>query len=185
MMAFMDNTMQAASAWAQYNGNYPDFPGKIRHFNLFEPFMHIGIREYFQQLDSSMFLVNQTVNDEIDLIRLATAADFLWNAASYSPDYSLWKVLTSRYSPEAAREIIIYADKFSMMLETLVRLHKNEQPGRNLKNGQAILEELTYQVQLIGNLLGEEHPLLQALKKHNDLLNRRFEEYTKTTRPQP
>ena len=52
---FMDNSMLTSTSG--YNGAMPYYPGKVRLFNIFEPFMNEGIRNtpwpagYFDVLD--------------------------------------------------------------------------------------------------------------------------------------
>lgn len=175
---FMDNSMLTSSQWGQYNGAYPYFPGKMRLFSIIEPFMNSGIRDHLGQLDTSMYWINQTARSEIDVIRLATAADFMWNTRDYDPDYSLWKVLASRYGTDAARELIRYANQYGLMMETELKLQRNEQFQRNLKK---IREDLTVLSVLTRNLekrLGSDHPLMRDIHTLNTLLKARLEHLT-------
>jgi hypothetical protein len=139
---FLDNSMLIHTELGQFGGNR-FYPGKLRLFNIFEPFVNNGISEFFGFLDTSMFAVNLPVNSEINIIRLATAADFLWNAASYSHDYALWKVLLTRYGEENARDLIMYADKYAVFLEAISRAEMNVQITRNLRIAQQTLVEMT------------------------------------------
>jgi hypothetical protein len=172
---FMDNSMLAASPWGQYGGNDPYYPGKIRLYNIFEPYGNEQIRMLFQRTASDIFLINQTVLCETDLIRMATAADFMWNANTYSKDFSLWKVLLSRYGAVPARELIRYADLYGAMLETLLQLKTPGQFARSLKAGQQILAELTRQAELLEKLLGKDHRLVQELTALNTNMEHRLE----------
>ncbi len=164
---FMDNSMQMDTPWGHYGGSDPFYPGKIRLFNIFEPYGNAEIREHFSKLDTSLFFVNQYAENEIDIIRLATAADFLWNSGSYSKYLSLWKVLQSRYGAAVSRELIRYADQYGLMLEMILRLTEKEQASRNLKIGQQILIDLDRQVVSITTLMGQEHRLVKELRKLN------------------
>ena len=160
---FMDNSMRISSQWGQFGGANHFYPGKIRLFNIFEPFMNTEIREHFSKLDANLYFVNQPASSEIDIIRLATAADFLWNANSYSKDYALWKVLISRYGAENARALISYAEKYSLMLEVILRLEMKSQMARNFKTGQQAIADLTLLVSKIGESLGPQHKLVKEL----------------------
>ena len=173
---FMDNSMLTSTAG--YNGAMPYYPGKVRLFNIIEPFMNEGIRDHLYQLDTSMYWINQAARTEIDVIRLATAADFMWNTRDYNPDFSLWKVLVSRYGVDAARELIHYSNQYGLMLETELKLQKNEQVQRNLKN---IREQLTVLSVLTRNLekwLGSDHPLMKDIRSLNTVLKTRLEHLT-------
>jgi hypothetical protein len=164
---FMDNSMQMDTPWGHYNGSDPFYPGKIRMFNIFEPYGNAEIREHFSKLDTSLFFINKYAENEIDIIRLATAADFLWNSGSYSKYISLWKVLQSRYGAVVSRELIRYADQYGLMLEMILKLSEKEQTSRNLKIGQQILIALDKQVVSITTLLGQEHRLVKELRLLN------------------
>ncbi len=175
---FMDNSMRISTPWAQYGGNDRFYPGKIRLYNIFEPFMNTTIKEHFPKLDSTLFFVNQPATSEIDIIRLATAADFLWNALTYSKDYALWKVLVSRYGADNARELINYADKYGLMLEVILRLEMASQLARNLIVGQQAMSDLTSVVAKISDSLGSKHRLIKELQMLNAGLRNRLNLYS-------
>lgn len=175
---FMDNSMRISSPGAQYGGSGRFYPGKLRLYNIFEPFVNTGIRDHFPKLDSITFFINQPVDGEIGIIRMATAADFMWNANTYSRDYALWKVLISRYGAANARELIRYADKYGMMLEIMLRLDLKIQTVRNFKTGQQIIADLTVLVAGIGERLGSQHKLIQELQMLNAGLRSRLSSYS-------
>lgn len=172
---FMDNSMLMSTAWGQFNGAAPYYPGKIRLFNIIEPFMNAGIRDHLGQLDPSMYWINLPAASELDLIRLATAADFMWNTHDYDPDYSLWKVLVSRYGADAARELIHYANQYGLLLETELKLQRNEQVQRNLKNVRHDLSVLSRSVRNLEKWLGSDHPLIKDIHSLNTFLKARLE----------
>jgi hypothetical protein len=172
---FMDNSMLASTIWGQYNGAYPYYPGKLRLYNIFEPFMNNGIREHRSQLDTSLYWVNLPANSELNRIRLATAADFMWNTKNYDPDYSLWKVLVSRYGINVARELIHFASQYGLILETELRLQKNEQIQRNLKKIREDLSVLSVSARSVEKMLGTEHPLVKDIRSLSTQLRARLE----------
>ncbi|HLO57165.1 MAG TPA: hypothetical protein VK179_00335 [Bacteroidales bacterium] len=172
--AFFDNSMLMATSWAEYNGTDPYFPGKARLFNLFEPYGNIDIEALYKNIDTSAFVVNLPPASEIEVIRLATAADFLWNMNSYSKDYSLWKVLVSRYGRQTAVNLITYADKYSVLLETLLKIENNIQSAKNIKQGQITITELTSVTAQISDALGQQHRLIQELLRLNAELRNRL-----------
>jgi hypothetical protein len=175
---FMDNSMLTSTQWGRYNAAYPYYPGKIRLFNIMEPFMNPGITNHLGQLDTSMYWINQSARSEIDVIRLATAADFMWNTRDYDPDYSLWKVLASRYGVDAARELIHYSNQYGLMLETELKLQRNEQIQRNLKNIREDLTVLSISTRNLEKWLGSDHPLMKDIHSLNTLLKARLEQLT-------
>jgi len=171
---FMDNSMLIASNWG-HSGRFENlYPGKTRLFNLFEPYSNADIREYFPYLDSSMFIVNLPATSEIEMIRLATAAEFLWNSKTYSAEYSLWKVLTSRYGAENARDLILYTDKYGLLLEMMIRFEMKAHSPRNMKAGQQVMSELTSILAVISDRLGTQNKLVKELQSINAGLRSRL-----------
>jgi|WetSurSiteA1Bulk_404760.scaffolds.fasta_scaffold00012_22 hypothetical protein len=164
---FMDNSMQIYTHWGHYAGNDPWYPGKVRLFNIFEPFTNADIREHFSKLDTTMFLINFSPHSEIDLIRMATAADFMWNSATYARDHSLWKVLQSRYGSMTSRYLVRYADRYGLFLEGMLRIKQNESVPRNLKICQQTLEELDMIIDSVRKYIEKDSRLLQELQALN------------------
>jgi hypothetical protein len=159
---FMDNSMQASTAPGQFGGTLPWYPGKLRMFNLFEPFSNTEIREYYDRLDHSLYWTNLAAGSEINLIRLSTAADFMWNSTGYEPDNSLWRVLVSRYGAESARVLVDFADQYSLLLEIYQKLRIGEPLPRSLKNVQSDINKLSVICSNLEKHLGS-HPLLREL----------------------
>ncbi len=164
---FLDNSMLISSEQGLYNGSYPWYPGKARLYNIFEPFGNDDMRDYFSRLDTTIYLVNYPSKSEIDIIRIATAADFMWNANSYIKEGSLWRVLMARYGPVNARMLLNYADKYGLVLEVLLRLEQQNSIARYYKNGLQLLAELTSLVGALGDSLGSQHRLVKELQQLN------------------
>jgi len=156
----------------------PYYPGKLRVYNIIEPFLNHGIADYLDHLDTSMYWINFTAGSELDVIRMATAADFMWNTRDYDPDYSLWKVLVSRYGVDAARELIHFANQYGLMLETELKLQRNEQVQRNLKSIREDLTTLSVSTRNLEKWLGSDHPLMKDIRSLNTLLKARLEHLT-------
>jgi hypothetical protein len=160
---FMDNSMQTHSREVYFKAFDPWYPGKIRLYNLFEPFGNNSFSQCEHQPDPAVCFINFVPNSQIDLIRLATAADYVWNAAAYKKDLSLWKVLVGRYGSEAARYLLSYADEYGLMQECLVRMRNNDAPTRNLKTGQQTIQILDILAGNVSRALGAKHPLVREL----------------------
>lgn len=176
--AFIDNSMQLSTISGGYNGTYPFIPGKTRLYNLFEPFQNYSLRDLLPLLSNELFIVGYGPRMESDLIRLATAADFMWNPDEYDPELSLWHVLFTRYGKKTAADLIQYADKYGHMLEVLLRVKLHDQTSRNLRNCQVVIEQLEAISKQIGLSLGFRHPLLVELESRNRELRRQLNELT-------
>jgi hypothetical protein len=174
---FLDNSMLISSEHGHYNGSYPYFPGKIRLYNIFEPFDNEDMRDYFSRIDTTIYLVNYSPKTEIDIIRLATAADFMWNAKSYSKEGALWRVLMTRYGTFNARMLLNYADKYGLVLEVLLRLEQKNSIARNYKNGLQLLADLTSLVGALGESLGSQNSLVKELQHLNAGVKVRLSNY--------
>ncbi len=174
---FMDNSMRAFSPGGKYGGAFPYYPGKMRLYNIFEPFNNEMIREQFPGFDKSLFWINFPAGSEIEMIRMMSAADFMWNARDYMPDASLWKVLFSRYGGEAARILVRYADQYALILEILCKLERNEPIPRSLKNIQADLTGLASLADELKRVLGEKNTLLREIVEFNAAFGVRMEKY--------
>ncbi len=174
---FLDNSMLMSSEQGGFNGSYPWYPGKIRLYNVFEPFGNEEIRDYLSRLDTTIYFLNYPPKSEIDIIRLATAADFMWNAKSYSEESSLWRVLMTRYGVVNARMLLNYADKYGLVLEVLLRLDQKNSIARNYKNGLQIIADLTSLVGVLGESLGSQHMLVKELQQLNAGLKDRLSRY--------
>jgi hypothetical protein len=170
---WMDNSMLISTVWGRYGGNYPYYPGKARLYNIFEPFLNTGISNHLDKIDRSMFYLNFSPLGEIDIIRTATAADYMWNTRDYNPELSLWRVLFSRYGRESAQMLVNYADQYSLILEFLLKVERNEQASRNLKNAQTIFGELVALSNNIEKKLGPRHPLMADLYLLNKQLKKK------------
>jgi hypothetical protein len=167
---FMDNSMQAATRFGQYGGTLPYYPGKLRLFNLFEPFGNNEIRELYDRLDPRLYWVNLEPGSEISLIRLCTAADFMWNMRDYDPDLSLWHVLVSRYGADAAGELIHFADRYGLLLEIQLKLQRKEPLARNLKNIESDMAEMDAILARLTALLGPGNAQSLQLIQPSNLL---------------
>jgi hypothetical protein len=163
---FLDNSMLISTEWGQFGGNRY-YPGKLRLYNIFEPYINTDIREFFDLLDTSLFVINLPVNSEINVIRLATAADFIWNSASYSHEFALWKVLMTRYSAPNARDLISYSDKYSIFLESISRVELRIQVPRNIRIAQQTLIDLTSILASVSERMGNQHKLVKELQEIN------------------
>ena len=67
-----------------------------------------------------------------------------------------------------------------MMLEAELKLQKNEQIQRNLKNIRGDLAVLSVSARKIEKLLGSDHPLIKEIRSVNTLLKARLEHLTRS-----
>ena len=108
-------------------------------------------------------MINQSVHSEIEEIKMLTALDFYWNMEAYDMDFSLWKVLVSRYGVAAAKELILFNDALAGILETKLNIKNNDQVNKNYRTGLSILAELEIHLNIITRELGQDNKLVVEL----------------------
>jgi hypothetical protein len=155
------------------------YPGKIRLLSLFSPFNDDNINFIIENINRKQIFFNSTVESELDLIKFATIADFSWNAKTYNPDLALWKVLLSRYGPEAARILISLNDEYFNLVEIIAKLKSEGLVHKYIKRGESIVVDLNTGMEKLNLLLGESHPLTEELKNEFDNIINQYNELKK------
>ena len=113
-------------------------------------------------------------------IRIATAADFMWNSGDYDPDISLWNVLTARYGKDAARELYRFNDAYFATLASMVALRRGWDPPKHLR---IIMEQRARLKDSLGKLEGllqDDPALLGELKGLRQKLEGYYENEVRT-----
>ncbi len=159
---------------------FSHYPGKVRLYNIFEPYNDKNIELIADNINRKQIFFNSTVNSELDLIKLATVADFSWNTGTYDPDLSLWKILLSRYGFEAARLLIFINDEYFSLQEIILNLNSAGPVPKLIKRGETLINNLNYRLKTLSSLIGKYHPLVNELRikiddiagKYNELNSR-------------
>jgi hypothetical protein len=176
----LDNSMNTIPEILSDTSMLKQQPMKLRTLNLFSPFnvrfslpcpMHEG---------RGKMLINASLSSEIMKIRIATAADYMWNPGDYDPDLSLWKVLVSRFGRTAAQELYHFNDAYFTTLASVVALRQgwDQQKHARLINEQMLLMEES--LGKLDELLVTEAGLLNELKSLKQSLVRIYETEIKT-----
>jgi hypothetical protein len=166
-------TMSRNMNMAEYFSHYP---GKVRLYNIFEPYNDNNIELIADNIDKEQIFFNITVNSELDLIKFATVADFSWNTRTYDPDLSLWKILLSRYGYEAARLLIFINDEYFSLQEIIISLNSAGLATKLLKKGETIIYNLDSRLKKLSSLLGEYHPLVNELRNKIENITMKYNE---------
>jgi hypothetical protein len=109
-------------------------------------------------------------------IRIATAADYMWNTRTYDPDLSLWKVLVSRYGREAAMNLYQFNESYMTLFGSLTALKNdsgNQRYARQIKDQLEVMQET---LAILDGLIPNHPRLLNELKTLKLDLERTFEE---------
>jgi hypothetical protein len=139
-------------------------PGKLNLYNLFKPFNNHDIRKLFDNLDTTQVYVNFYPASELDIIRLYTVSDFLWNTKDYDPDVSLWKILNLRYGSACARELVLFADIYATLLRLSVEFKDPVHRQRLIRKAGPLQENLHLHLEAIKEILGRKHRLIKELQ---------------------
>jgi hypothetical protein len=141
-----------------------NFSMKLRALNICEPYQVKFTGRNLPWNQAGKIIINSPLDSELMKIRIATAADFMWNSRTYDPDLSLWKVLASRYGKEAAMNLYYFNESYMTLLGFLTTLRKDtghQRHARQIKNELEVIQETL----LILDGLIPDHPrLLNELK---------------------
>ena len=149
---------------------------KLRTSNLFEPY-RVGFTDRFLHGgQAGKIIINSPLDSELMKIRIATAADYLWNTQTYDPDLSLWKVLVSRYGREAAMNLYSFNESYMTLIGALTSLkhgNGNQRSARQVKDRFEIMQET---LAILDGLIPDHPRLLNELKSLKGQLEQTFQE---------
>lgn len=161
---YWDNSVLTISRNMNMPEYYSHYPGKVRLYNIFEPYNDNNINIIVENIDKEQIFFNATINSELDLIKFSTIADFSWNTKTYDPDLSLWKILLSRYGLEAAKILILINDEYFSLKETILKLSSEGLAPKHIKRGESIISNLNTELKKLASVIGESHPLTVELR---------------------
>lgn len=147
---------------------FGDYPGKLNLVNLFRPFNNGEITELFNNIDTTQIFINFSPRSEIDIIRLISVSDFLWNPHNYHPEITLWKILQSRYGASCAKELVLFGDSYAKLFTLFAEIRNPVHQQRLIRMSDPLEEELEEHFKAIRSILGNEHPLVEELRMKSD-----------------
>jgi len=145
---------------------------KLRTLNLFEPYQ---VRFTLRQQPGKI-LINSPLDSELMKIRMATAADYMWNTLTYDPDLSLWKILVSRYGHEASMNLYQFNESYMTLIGSLTTFKNgagNQRHSRQIKDKLEVMQETLV---ILDGLIPDHPRLLNELKSLKLLLEKTFED---------
>jgi hypothetical protein len=148
---------------------------KLRTLNVFDPYQVIFAGNSLPGIPAGKIIINSRLDSELMKIRIATAADYMWNTRSYDPDLSLWKILVNWYGKDAAMNLYQFNESYMTVLGSLIALKNdtgNQRHARQIKDQIKVMQE-TLEI-LYGQI--PHHPrLLNELKSLKLDLEHTFE----------
>ena len=179
----LDNSLMTVSKKAGYGGSTPFYPHKLQLYNFFEPYSNDELCFNKDRINRNRVVINQSVQSELEEIKMLTALDFYWNMDAYDPDFSLWKILVSHYGHDAAKELLEFGDALSGMLEINLLLKQKDQVKKNTISGTETLLSLKEHLDRIADGLGNSDPLVGELKTLYTDAKNTFEQVSPETMP--
>jgi hypothetical protein len=137
---------------------------KLRTLNLFEPYRVRFTGSPLPGGRAEKIIINSPIDSEMMKIRIATAADYMWNTRTYNPDLSLWKVLVSRYGREAGMNLYLFNESYMTLLGTLAALRVdtgNQRTNRQITDQFEVMQET---LMILEGLIPDHPGLLNELK---------------------
>jgi hypothetical protein len=137
---------------------------KLRTLNVFEPYQVRFTGLSIPGRQPSKIIINSPLGSELMRIRLATAADYMWNTLTYDPDLSLWKVLVSRYGREAAMNLYHFNESYMTLFGFLATLKTgtgHQRQARMIKNKLEVMQET---LAILDGLIPNHPSLLKELE---------------------
>lgn len=179
-----DNTLYARNLETKRYGGYTTYyPGKVRMCNLFEPFDTDRPEGFQNYNDGRHMYTNGNAYSEVYKIKFATVADYQWNTAAYNPELALWKVLSSLYGTECARELVLFNEAYYGTYEVCLRIESDGAKPAFIENGRLYFIEMDRRLERISELLPAEHPLLNELANFRDRQKKRFDQLSRALGP--
>jgi hypothetical protein len=183
-LVLIDNSMNAIPEILADTSLLKQQSMKLRTLNLFDPFSVSFSAPLSMNKGMDKMLINASLSSGIMKIRIATAADYMWNTGDYDPDLSLWKVLVSRYGMEAAHELYRFNDAYFTTLASMVALKQGWDQQRHIRiiHDQMLLLEGS--LGKLEGLLAGDPELINELKSLRQHLERIYEKEIKTVASQ-
>ena len=148
---------------------------KLRTLNVFEPYQVKFTGSSLPGSQAEKIIINSPLDSELMKIRIATAADYMWNTLTYDPDLSLWKVLVSRYGREAAMNLYQFNESYMTLLGSLTALKNGTGNQRHARQINDELEVMQETLAILDGLIPHNPRLLNELKSLKLELEHTFE----------
>ena len=110
--------------------------------NLFEPY-DITVPKGFNRFnDNGQIYINGDAHSEQYKLKYMTVADFEWNVNDYNADFSLWKALYTTIGNDAAKELLLFNDKYFEITELIKTIEREGKTDEVLTKAKRAMYEL-------------------------------------------
>jgi hypothetical protein len=148
---------------------------KLRTLSIFEPYRVKFTGSPLPGGQAVKIIINSSSDSEIMKIRMATAADYLWNTQTYNPDFSLWKVLVSRYGREAGMNLYRFNESYMTLIGSLNAFKDEAGNQRYTRQINDQLEVMQETLAIVEGLIPNHPGLLNELKRLKLDLEQRYD----------
>jgi hypothetical protein len=151
-------------------------PGRLRMSSIFEHF-ELSLPENHKNTEiSASFSANTELHGELDKIKIATLANYLWNSTNYDPDFSLLCVLINRYGKEHAFNLIRFNELYQGIYEMCMKFRNRGYKKKYIRNADEYVNQLSALMDRLNSSF--EHEVL--LKELNEKVEEVMHFYNKS-----
>ena len=179
-LVFWDNSLNTLPEILSDTSLSMNLSLKLRTLSIFDPYQVTFTGQSLNGVLAGKILINSRLDSELMKIRIATAAEYMWNTRAYDPDLSLWKVLVNWYGQDAAMNLYLFNESYMTCFGILDRIKNdsgNQRHARQIKDQLKVMQETL-------DILDEEiphHPrLVNELKSLKMNLEHTFEKEVKS-----
>ncbi len=172
---WFDNTLSINKENRMEMGVASIYPGKAKLGSLFAPF-DVILNADINDFHNRECIVDLSDFSPASLIRLSTAADFLWNPDSYNPELSLWKVLVARYGRESAISLLHFNDACYKLLGITITAEADGLSQRLLREGEEVIRSVNLHWEELMKLIEKDTLFINQLAdKKNQIITRFYQ----------
>jgi hypothetical protein len=179
-LVLLDNSLNALPDILSDTSLSMNLSLKLRTLNVFDPYQVKFTGHSLPGAPAGKILINSPLDTELMRIRIATAADYMWNTRSYDPDLSLWKVLVSRYGMDAAMSLYRFNESYMTVFASLTAFKNdigNQRHARQIKDQIKVMQET---LEILDGQIPHHPGLLNELKSLKLDLEHTFEKEVET-----
>jgi len=179
-LVLMDNTLGSLPELSMDTLSMKGHPMKLRCLSIFEPFAVDFSEPFALPEGKGKMLVKASLSSEIMKLRIATAADFMWNTGDYNPDISIYKVLVSRFGEVLTTELYVFNDAYYSALASIISLRNGMEQQRTIRHINDQFELMKESLHSLDQSLVNEPVLLNELKQLKQSLESFYDAELKT-----
>ncbi len=166
----LDNTLMISNVNQNVLMERNLYPGKIRSGSLFSPYRNNYFAEAIGMLKGRKVILNYQSDNEFDVIRMITAADYYWNTKDYDPWFALVKVLIGRYGINVAKELLLFDRHYKNIQAMGIEFQHDRNIQRLQRRSVNEFKLINENIDYISGILGKDHKLVLDMIRHRGKL---------------